>query len=87
MPAFAEPWKEYTLEDVRKQFPQAAHPLVEYFNHFARLYDGHVVLVSGAWEKIGEGTPAEVVAPPIRKNARTERNVARSAQEPAGRGR
>ena len=69
LPAFTEPWREYTLEDVRKQFPQAAHPLVEYFDHFARMYDGHVVLVSGAWEKIGEGTPA-VGGDPLLRDAR-----------------
>ena len=69
LPAFAEPWREYTLEDARKEFPQAAHPLVEYFKHMTRRYEGEADLAWEAWEKIGAGTQA-VGDDPLPRDAR-----------------
>ena len=59
LPAFKEPWLDYTLDDARNEFPKADNPLEEYFKHIARLYEGQVVLVGEkSWEKIREGTLA-----------------------------
>ena len=98
MPAFAEPWNEYTLEEARREFPPPAHPYVEYFKHLSRMYEGEAVLAWEAWERIGADTQAVgddpiaparrevVVAPPGGKTVPTGRHVALAAPEPEGRG-
>ena len=88
LPAFERPWEEYTLADARKEFPQSDDPLLEYLKHRARFHEGEVALVWEAWEDIVElPRDARLWHPPIRKHARTGRNVARAAPEPEGRGR
>jgi len=64
LPAFTEPWKEYTLEDARKEFPLADHPLKEYFKHLVNRYVGEAVLVWEAWD------PSAVGDDPLPRDAR-----------------
>ena len=51
----AQPWREYTPEDARKEFPQAAHPLMAYFKHLANRYVGEVALVWQYWAESAVG--------------------------------